>query len=244
MNRQDRKTLIGLAGAVTLTLASVTAQARQPGPPPGAEPGLFISPTGKPFRPSVEGPAPLDAWWREADANGDGVLSRDELVADALSFFDTLDVDRDGILDGLEVTRYEREVAPEILRVGPAGGRAGPQRRMAGRGEESGGPPGGGPGGGGGGPPRRGADGSKPKGSGGGPAPIGREGAARFGLLNDPQPVMSADYDLNRRIGRDEYARKAKELFAELDRDKDGRVARQELPRIQAGPGGPPPKRR
>lgn len=207
------------AGAALLVLLAAPPEGAPPGPPRG---GLFISPPGKPF----QGAEPLDAWWREADRNGDGVLDRSEMVADALAFFAVLDRNRDGVIDGPEVTHYEREIAPEILRgAGPAGpgmGAGGPPRGK-------GGPPGGE-----GGPPRRGADGAKAKAGG---RPVGLEGAARFGLLNDPQPIMSADFDLNRRVTAEEYQRKARELFAELDRNRDGRLTREELPGPR--PAGP-----
>ena len=76
-----------------------------------------------------------------------------------------------------------------------------------------------------------------PSGRSGAP-PYPLQGAARFGLLNDPQPIMSADYDLSRRVTRSEYERKARELFADLDRDGDGVIRFQDLPPPRGRPGG------
>ena len=230
------------------------------GPPAG--PQLFISPAGKPFRAPAGQPHPLDQWWREADGDHDGVLTRPEMVADALAFFDTLDVARDGAIDGVEVTRYEKEIVPEILQAfrpqsgGEGGGRGarsgggGPPGGGGGRGGGGGmGGRGGGMGGGGGdGPPGGGRSGGSSGGRGsGGPAPIALEGAARWMLLNDPQPIMSADSDWSRRVTREEFQKKAEIVFKTLDRDHDGRLTREELPALpgrrgEGGPGGRPPR--
>lgn len=86
---------------------------------------------------------------------------------------------------------------------------------------------------------------------GGGPPGGGRglQGAARFGLLNDPQPVRSADFNLDYRVTLAEYERKARETFARLDRDRNGVLLVSELPpppslnaprRGGGRPGGPP----
>jgi hypothetical protein len=245
-----------LGVCLLLTLSACMGGGRPPGPPPGGPessldrpqgPALFISPAGKPFRASSDGVEPRRAWFGEADRDADGALSREEMVLDALAFFTTLDLDRDDVLDGPEVTRYETVVVPEILRQlgmtgeastasGPAGGGPRGGRPDGGRG----GPPGRGPGGGDGGPA-----GGKGRGGPGGPgggAAVQLQGAARFGLLNDPQPIMSADFDLSRRVTRAEYERKAGELFVELDRNGDGAIGFEELPPPRGRPNGRPPR--
>jgi hypothetical protein len=45
-----------------------------------------------------------------------------------------------------------------------------------------------------------------------------------------PQPVIAADFDMNRGVSRGEFAQAAAQRFALLDRDGDGRLARAELP--------------
>ncbi len=67
----------------------------------------------------------------------------------------------------------------------------------------------------------------------------GLQGAAAYGLLNDPQPIRSADFNLDGRVTLPEYQRKARELFVRLDKNRDGRLARGELPEAKAAPGGP-----
>ncbi len=172
--------------------------------PPGGRPSLFISPPGEPFRAAPGQGEPRTAWLRLVDPDADGVIAADALVADARRYFAVLDRDRDGAIEGAEVTVYENTIVPEILS-------------------------------GGGGPP----------GAGG-----GLQGAARFGLLNDPQPIRSADFNLDYRVTLAEYERKARETFARLDANRDGVLRVSELPpppsltgpRHGGGrPGGGPP---
>ena len=60
----------------------------------------------------------------------------------------------------------------------------------------------------------------------------GLDGAGRFSFLNIPQPVIGADFDMNRGVSRDEFARAADQRFAMLDKDGDGRIARADLPAL------------
>jgi Ca2+-binding EF-hand superfamily protein len=76
---------------------------------------LFISPMGEPFRAGPGKPYPSEAWFAQADANHDGVISREEFRADALRFFKTLDADGDGKISEIEIHRYEQQIAPEIV---------------------------------------------------------------------------------------------------------------------------------
>ncbi|PIC00662.1 hypothetical protein [Caulobacter sp. X] len=185
-------------------------------------PQVFISPAGEPFRAPPGQAYPVAAWFSGADANHDGALSRDEFVADSLRFFAVVDADHDGVIDGFEVSAYETRIAPEIV------GGASPSMR---RGPMGQGPGGGGPGGGGG-----------PPGGGGDDAPRSRrgaganmlQGASLYGLIAEPEPVMGADADFNRRITKDEAAKAAKTRFALLDRDKDGVLKLEELPQTPA----------
>jgi glucose/arabinose dehydrogenase len=58
----------------------------------------------------------------------------------------------------------------------------------------------------------------------------GLYGAGRFSFLNIPHPVMAADLDMNRGVSREEFASAADQRFALLDKDRDGRLVRIELP--------------
>ncbi|MDP1874417.1 hypothetical protein [Phenylobacterium sp.] len=206
---------------VLLTLAALwtsAASAAQPQDPPPFGPGpqggeVFISPSGEPFR----GPGGLAAWLTGADRDGDGLVTAPEFEADALRVFARLDTDQNGVIDGFETQAYEREIAPEIRRLGEARS----------------------PGGGGG----PGADSERPRrpllGMGRGARPSPREGAARYGLLNEPHPVRGADADLSGRVSLEEWRKAAARRFALLDLDGDGVLTLDTLPRL----GGEAPRR-
>jgi hypothetical protein len=170
----------------------------------GNRPQLFISPSGQPFRAPEGAPYPVSLWFDGADTDHDHRLTREEFVADAGRFFAVLDVDHDGVVDGFEVSAYEKSIVPEILlgasfAAPPGGGRGGPL---------GGGRPGG-----------------KPRSPGG-----GLQGAAPYSLLAEPQPVMGSDADFNRRVTREEALKAARARFALLDRDADGILHPEELP--------------
>jgi len=74
----------------------------------------FISPMGEPFRPPSSGEAPIARWFVQADRNRDGMLTADEMLADADRFFARLDSNKDGQIDPDERRTYELEIAPEI----------------------------------------------------------------------------------------------------------------------------------
>lgn len=108
-----------------LILAAAAAQAATA--PPSASPaapgrqGLgraFISPMGEPFVGRTPGEDGLVVWFAQADANHDGILTADEMAADADRFFKTLDLNHDGEIDPDEVTNYEAYIVPN-LRVDP-----------------------------------------------------------------------------------------------------------------------------
>lgn len=185
---------------------------------PTSGPLLFISPAGEPFRAPPGAPYPVKAWFDGADANHDGALSRDEFVADSLRFFAVVDTDKNGVIDGFEVSNYETRIAPEIIGLPSPGGSV---RR---------GPMGQGPGGDGGGDddmaPRRRQQGTNVL-----------QGAALFGLIAEPEPVMASDGNFDRRITKDEAIKAAKTRFALLDTDKDGVLKLEELPKTPAQTG-------
>jgi Ca2+-binding EF-hand superfamily protein len=176
----------------------------------------FISPMGEPFRARTASDDALARWFSQADRNHDGLLTPDEMQADADRFFATLDTDEDGEIGPEELIRYEWELAPDIqvnskLRRAP--GEAAPQR------------------------PREDADpfaDEKPRRRGQGEAdftPGALQGAARYGLLNMPEPVAAADADFNRGISRAEFRQAALERFRLLDSGKSGRLT---LPGLEA----------
>ena len=212
-----------------------------PGEGPRRGPQLFISPSGEPFR----GPDGLKRWFDGADTDHDGAISPAEFRADAMRFFKVLDADGDGVIDGLENQVYENRIVPEITSLGlpdeAANARpdAEPSDRGGGGRGRGGGRGGGGRGGGGGG--RGGGGGGGGGGFGGGQrAGQGREGAARFSLLNEPQPVLGADLNVDFKVSAAEWLKTADKRFALLDTKAEGKLTLENLPPL---PGRRPPKR-
>jgi hypothetical protein len=172
---------------------------------PGTRP-VFLSPMGEPFRAETGQPYPSAVWFARADKNQDGSVTRDEMVADALRFFDALDLNHDGKLTPDEVGRYESVVAPEtsIYSVTPDDYF---DRRRGQRDSDAM------------------AD-SRDYG--------GAMGAGRYAWLNIPEPVVAADQDVDRIVTRDEFATAAAGAFERLDVLDHGRLRLQDLPRTPA----------
>lgn len=205
--------------------------------------GLFVSPSGQPFRSSAGEPYPVQAWFAAADRNGDGRLDKAEFLADAEAYFHVLDQGRDGDIGGLEITRYETEIVPEMVSgsygelqsqrsaelasagISSAPTEALPLLRLASFNLQSGG--GGGQGGG------RGKRQSQPENStkrNSGPTGSPR-GAAPYGLLNQPEPVTTADRNFDGRITLAEFLSNADRNFGLLDVNRQGYLTLQQLPR-------------
>ncbi|WP_369059467.1 hypothetical protein ABOZ73_17955 [Caulobacter sp. 73W] len=200
--------------ALPLAAIAAVAHAQPPerprdGPPRGPRQQVFISPSGEPFRAAPDAPYPVAAWFARADADKDGKLDRKEFVADALTFFEVLDTDEDGVISSFENTAYENKIAPEIL---PTADRS------------MGGPPPGGPRKGG---PRPGDQKLKNRRAISG---MSLQGAAFYSLLNEPQPVRGADTDFNFRVTKAEFEATARKRFTILDTDGDGALILEALP--------------
>ncbi len=211
---------------LALVAAPQTSLAQSP-PPPGAPPprppALFVSPSGEPFRPTPGGGDPFDAWFAKADANHDGRIDRAEFRADAQAFFKVVDANGDGVIDGFEVTTYEHKIAPELVTeietrmFGPQAGSG----QSSGSGERGG--RGGRRGGGGrGGGQRAGAQAEEPE----RPAGPAREHVA---LLDEPEPVSGADFNLDGRVTAAEWLRAADRRFDLLDDKHVGYLTRDAL---------------
>ena len=190
----------------------------------------FISPMGEAFRPRSATDDTLADWFRQADGNHDGVLTRDEMVADAERFFATLDLDHDGQIAPEELVRYEWQLAPEIQvnskrklgRGEPLPAKAASEDPLLGDG------PGDDTGRGGKRERRRKDENSDFDG--------GPQGAARYALLNIPEPVAAADADFNRAITIAEFRQAAIERFQLLDRERQGRLTLEGLRSLLPSP--------
>ena len=162
---------------------------------------LFVSPMGEPFHGRRGEPYPIVTWFARADANHDGQITEAEFVADADLFFDKLDSNHDGVIDGFEVSDYERVIAPEILpRIRGLEAGEGMDERLAFDEHEGQGPPRGRGGYGGGGRSREGNGGMREV---AGDRQL--QGAGLFSVLPDPEPVASASSELNGRVTRADW---------------------------------------
>ncbi len=176
----------------------------------------FISPMGEPFRGRGTAESPIARWFGGADRNRDGVLTENEMQTDADRFFARLDSNHDGQIDPDEIKIYEWEIAPDIQL-------SSNWKRPRGETVAK---------------PDPGPDGPSgdwwwtPKGDQhDGYRTDGLQGAARYGLLNIPQPVASADADLNRLITLTEFRQAASYRFKLLDYHGQGRLT---LPELEA----------
>ena len=226
--RRSLSLIMILAGAALV--AACASQPRRPhfrpgmGRGPGAGPGgpgmmrgggLFVSPAGEPFRRTEGGPQPMRAWFMQADADHDGVLTLAEFQADFARYFAVLDTDHDGEIAPAEVEHYEQEILPEMQ--SRTGGGFGPGMRMGGMGRRPDGVGGGGRGRGGG--MRRGGR----QGDVAGRMAM-MSGAARFGLLPIAHPIMDADLNFNRGVSLEEFTQAAGRRFLMLDSAHNGRL--------------------
>jgi Ca2+-binding EF-hand superfamily protein len=68
------------------------------------------------------------------------------------------------------------------------------------------------------------------------------QGAARFGLLDLPEPVASADADLDRGVSLQEFRQAAAHRFAALDLDHQGRISQAQFELMRPAPSPTPHK--
>jgi hypothetical protein len=199
---------------ILLAVAS-PALARQDKPIPACsqpyKQPLFLSPMGEPFRPKDEKDDPVKRWFDQADRNHDGKLTVGEMVLDADRFFATLDKDGNGELLPDEVNAYEQDVAPEIRLFQGRPNPYGPEK--AGQDDDD---------------RRRQAKRSA------GAMPEGVTGAGRYAFLNIPEPVASADDDVNRAVDKHEFEQAAIERFNDLDPHQTKALTLAGLPKTPA----------
>lgn len=209
--------------ALLLAGPALAAPPAQPAPKP--QPKVFLSPSGEPFRAGPATPDAFKAWFDQADADHDGSIDRTEFRADAARFFKRLDANGDGIIDGFELAAYEQKIVPELAAQAEdqafgdfdradaaARARADTGAHIPGHGEARE-------------PPEKGH--LRP--------------AFFVQLLDEPEPVAGADFNLDSHINLDEWMKATDERFELLDAGKTGKLAYEAL---KARLAGPPASRR
>ena len=241
--------ILGLAlGAAGVAASALHAQPLR-GPLAAGFTQLFISPCGEPYRGKPGDPYPSALWFKQADLNHDGVIDLAEFRADHLGFFEALDADDSGALEGPELAFYERKVAPDVfapetlsLRADPPPlpGRDGARLYLAQQwlpglmkpaegthpGEGKGYNP----------DAAGAAKGPMDDLSAGRSRPQRREllAAAAYGLLAEAEPVRAADTNLDGRVTKEEFLAAADRRFKRLDKRGDGKLTLDELPQTSA----------
>lgn len=173
---------------------------------------VYLSLMGEPFRTNEAGEAPFDQWFKLADQDSDGGISRLEFRKDAEAFFAALDANGDKVIDGDEMAQYEN-LAPSRTRVAGGGG---PEKSSS----------------------RPQAKSSAPVDKGQvalvttGDAPSASRihpGDSRINYSEVPQPVAMADLNIDRRVTLEEFTKTATRRFANYDVDQDGKLTPKEL---------------
>ncbi|MDR3441130.1 hypothetical protein [Telmatospirillum sp.] len=173
-------------------------------PPPsrgGIQPILF-SPNAEPLTGGPLGHAKcedaLSAWFLRIDGNHDGIIDRDEFLADAGRQFERMDIHRAGYVTAADLSEYRAPYEGPQDGTGPDGGS--PDAMQGERGRR---PPGGGPGG-------------------------ASRVQTRGPLVDTrADPVMSADKTLSFKVTRADFLAQANDVFATLDLQHDGRITRE-----------------
>ena len=180
--------------------------------PASAGSAVYLSLMGEPFRTNAAGEDPFDQWFKLADTDGDGTISRLEFRADAQAFFATLDANGDKVIDGDEMAAYE-QMAPGRTRAAGGGAAAVSSARPQSKSSA---------------PVDKGqvavvATGDAPS------ATRVHPGGGAINFSEVPQPVAMADLNLNGLVTADEFMKTASKRFVNYDVDQDQRLTRKEL---------------
>jgi hypothetical protein len=223
-----RRAIFFAAGAILLSGLAAAAAPRPGSPEAAGFTQLFISPCGEPYRGRPGDPYPVVLWFKQADLNHDGAIDLAEFRADHAGFFDALDADGNGVLDGTEVAFYANRVVPDVLGPLRQGALSPDPRLILVQGQ---------------GPPGVPGEDESPNGGVRGPLgglgaqrpkPAQLEGAAAYGLLAEPEPVTAADANLDYRITKAEFLAAADRRFKRLDTKGAGKLTLADLPMTAA----------
>jgi hypothetical protein len=234
--------LAAMAGGMAAQRSAAQGQAHMV----GGFTQLFVSPAGEPYRGKAGDPYPVALWFKQADLDHDGVITREEFRADHKGFFEALDYDDAGVLDGPKIAFYETKVLPDLFGMGRVSQQARPGARMAGveladdvLGRDGarlirvqagsiagmlGGPANQN------GQAVQGAQGPMSGLNAQRKAPRELIGAAAYGLLAEAEPIRAADTNLDGLVTKAEFLAAADRRFNLLDKRHDGKLTLDELP--------------
>ncbi len=151
-------------------------------------PQTVVTPNGEPLpggSPEPSCPAVLGAWFDRTDTNRDGTLDLPEYLADAARWFKLADADGNGMITADELTAYRMRITPPR----PDDDHPSPRER--------------------GGPSRAGSGGYRPQ--------------------SQPDPVMSADANVDFQVSWAEFEAYARQQFASQDHARQGSLSRTQI---------------
>jgi hypothetical protein len=201
-----------LAILLVLSASPAVAQSRPPKANIPKAGSVYVSVMGEPFRATDEQKDPFDRWFKQADENQDGFITRIELQNDADYFFAALDKNDDKVIDADEMNHYEERVAPSTVRA--VGSNLGGYARYTPKGPE---------------PGRPNEIPIKLEGMAESKSRIKKSSSSPVVYANVPQPVAMADANLDRRVTLVEFRGTASKRFSRYDVDHDGRLTTKEL---------------
>lgn len=188
------------------------AVAPVPAPPAPARQQLFLSPFGEPFRAAEGAPYPVADWFRKADTDADGRLTRAEFIADGDRYFHLLDSSRNGTLEAAEIDAWEAAIlSPLTPRPGQRTASPPPEAGKPTEARPVQMPPNAAP-------RRQRADPERPR------------GAGLYGIINIRHPIKAADQDMNARVTTEEWHKILLSRFALLDKTNLGYLTLDTLP--------------
>lgn len=154
-------------------------------------------------------------WFRQADTDADGRLTRAEFVADGMRYFRLLDSSRNGELEASEIDAYEAAVlAPLTPRPGTRNGTPPSGAATDGKPPEA--------------RPTQMPATAAPRRQ--RPDPERARGAGLYGIINIRHPIKAADQDMNARVSTEEWQKILSSRFALLDKDGLGYLTLDGLP--------------